>query len=242
MDSGQLRGVVALDGPSGTGKSTVARQLAVGYTARYLDTGAMYRAATLAVLRAEAPLDDPAAVTEVVTAADLRVGTDPSHPTVALDGEDVSAEIRGPEVTGAVSAVSAVPTVRTRLVGHQRSLIREALSTVGGVVVEGRDIGTEVVPDAGLKVFLTASVEVRARRRSVQDSAAGRRATLTATQADVERRDTLDSTRAVAPLRAAPDAVEVDTSDLDVSGVLSRLRELVEQRELLADTATGGTR
>ncbi|RLK53935.1 (d)CMP kinase [Actinokineospora cianjurensis] len=232
MGQGELRGVVALDGPSGTGKSTVARRLAVALGAAYLDTGAMYRAVTLAVLRAGVDQEDGAAVLRCAETADLRIGTDPTSADVRLGDEDVAAEIRGPEVTGAVSAVSAVPKVRELLVATQRRIISEARGRLGGIVVEGRDIGTVVVPDAALKVYLTASAEARAARRTAQDAAAGRGATVDATLADVERRDRLDSTRAASPLRPAVDAVEVDTTDLDIDGVLAHLLDLVRDRHL----------
>jgi len=225
--------VVALDGPSGTGKSTVARKLASALAASYLDTGAMYRVVTLAVLRAGVPVDDAEAVAHVAAGAMPEMGTDPLDPRVALAGEDVSAEIRGPEVTGAVSAVSAVPAVRELLVDEQRRVIRAAVARPGGVVVEGRDIGTVVAPDAGLKVYLTASAQARAMRRSEQDRAAGRESDLERTHADVQRRDALDSGRAVSPLRMAPDAVELDSTQLDVAGVLEQLVKLAECRGLL---------
>lgn len=231
---GELRGVVAMDGPSGTGKSTVSRRLAQEFSARYLDTGAMYRAVTLAVLRAGVDPTDAEKVTQVAAEVELVSGTDPQQPTIHLGQEDVSAEIRGPEVTGAVSAVSAVPGVRRILVERQQQIIAEALNTVGGIVVEGRDIGTTVAPDAPLKVYLTASAEARAQRRARQDNAEGRSATVDATLADVQRRDRLDSTRAVSPLRPAEDAVEVDTTDLDIDGVLAELISLVLERGLVA--------
>jgi CMP/dCMP kinase len=225
-----LHGVIALDGPSGTGKSTVARSLAKRLGAAYLDTGAMYRAATLAVLRAGLAPDSPEAAI-LAAAADVRVGTDPGAPTVALGDDDVAAEIRGAPVTGAVSAVSAHAGVRDRLVAQQRGIIDGVGS---GIVVEGRDIGTVVVPAAALKVYLTASEEVRASRRDGQDRAAGRGGDLAATLLAVRRRDTLDSGRMVSPLRAAPDAVIVDTSELDVAAVLDRVIALAERRGLLA--------
>ncbi|MFI9011742.1 (d)CMP kinase [Actinosynnema sp. NPDC053489] len=234
MQHGELRGVVALDGPSGTGKSSAARRLAAGLGARYLDTGAMYRAVTLAVLRAGVDPTDEARVAEVAAAALVVQGTDPDRSTTSLDGDDVGAEIRGPEVTLAVSPVSAVPAVRARLVAEQRRIIAEALEGTGGIVVEGRDIGTAVVPDAPLKVYLTADAEARALRRAKQDSASGRESTLDATLADVQRRDAYDSTRAVSPLRAAPDAVVLDTTSLDLPGTLAALLELVDARGLLA--------
>ncbi|WP_367130415.1 (d)CMP kinase [Saccharothrix sp. HUAS TT1] len=234
MVHGELRGVVALDGPSGTGKSSAARRLAAALGARYLDTGAMYRAVTLAVLRAGADPADQAAVAGVAAAARLVQGTNPDRSTTTLDGDDVGAEIRGPEVTLAVSPVSAVPAVRELLVAEQRRIIAAALDEVGGIVVEGRDIGTAVAPDAPLKVYLTADAEARAQRRAKQDSASGRAATLDATLADVRRRDTYDSTRAASPLRAADDAVVLDTTSLDLAGTLAALLELVDAKGLLA--------
>ncbi|MFC0112628.1 (d)CMP kinase [Kibdelosporangium aridum] len=226
MALGDLRGVIALDGPSGTGKSTVARRLASTLRSGYLDTGAMYRAVTLAVLRTGG---DPA---EVARTARVEIGTDPVSPTVLLDGADVAAEIRGPEVTLAVSEVSAVPEVRRILVEQQRAIIASIVNTQGGIVVEGRDIGTVVAPDAELKVYLTASADARAQRRTRQDAAAGRTATVEATLADVQRRDDYDSSRAVSPLRRADDAVELDTTELDLPGVLTSLLAIVDSRGL----------
>ncbi|MDQ2588579.1 (d)CMP kinase [Saccharothrix yanglingensis] len=234
MGHGELRGVVALDGPSGTGKSSVARRLASTLGARYLDTGAMYRAITLAVLRAGVDLADPAEVTRVARAATLVQGTDPERSTTHLDGADVGVEIRGPEVTLAVSPVSAVAEVRALLVAEQRRVIATALDEAGGIVVEGRDIGTTVAPDAALKVYVTADAEARAARRAKQDAASGRPSTLDATLADVQRRDAYDSTRAVSPLRAADDAVVLDTTSLDLAGVLAALLALVDEHDLLA--------
>jgi cytidylate kinase len=241
VERGELRGVVALDGPSGTGKSTVARRLATQLGARYLDTGAMYRAATLAVLRAGVDPTDADQVRDTVARAELTVTTDPQAQATTLDGDDVSAEIRGQEVTLAVSPVSAVAEVRTQLVAQQRSIIATALSEVGGIVVEGRDIGTVVAPDAGLKVYLTADAQARAERRTRQDAAAGRQSTVDKTLADVRRRDTYDSTRAVSPARAADDAVELDTTHLDLPGVLAELLAMVEDRGLRA-VPTGSAR
>ncbi|CCH29265.1 (d)CMP kinase [Actinosynnema sp. NPDC047251] len=239
MGHGELRGVVALDGPSGTGKSSAARRLAATLGARYLDTGAMYRAVTLAVLRAGVDPTDAERVAEVARTARLEQGDDPERSTTAVDGVDVGAEIRGPEVTLAVSPVSAVPEVRELLVARQREIIAAALERAGGIVVEGRDIGTVVVPDAGLKVYLTADAQARAQRRTRQDHASGRASTVDATLADVRRRDTYDSTRAVSPLRPAEDAVELDTTALDLAGVLAALVDLVERRGLRV-VAVGG--
>ncbi|WP_189157239.1 (d)CMP kinase [Lentzea pudingi] len=221
--------MVALDGPAGTGKSTVARRLAMALDARYLDTGSMYRAIALAVLRAGV---DPADADKVVAVAEnavLVVGTDPQRPGITLDGADVSSDIRGPEVSLAVSPVSATGHVRELLVAQQRAIIADAVDHVGGIVVEGRDIGTVVTPDAPLKVYLTASAEARAARRTKQDSAAGRVSTVDAALADVQRRDKYDSTRAVSPMKAAGDAVVLDNTDLDLAGTIAALLELVER-------------
>jgi CMP/dCMP kinase len=229
--AGRLHGVVAMDGPSGTGKSTVSRRLATAVGAAYLDTGAMYRAVTLAVLRAGLePESTDAEQVAIAAAKSVRSVTDPSAPAVLLDGEDVEAEIRGPEVTRAVSAVSAKAPVRAALVEHQRAMIAEN----PGIVVEGRDIGSVVVPDAPLKVYLTASEEVRAARRSAQDRKAGRCADPAAVLADVRRRDRLDSTRKTSPLHAAADALVLDTDDLPADAVLTELLRLVEERGLLS--------
>ena len=217
--------VVAVDGPAGTGKSSVSRGLARELGARYLDTGAMYRIVTLSVLRSRIDLGDPDAIA-AAAAVPLSVGNDAGADRAYLGGEDVSVEIRGDEVTRAVSAVSAVPAIRTRLVALQRELA----DGPDPVVVEGRDIGTVVLPDADVKIFLTASAETRARRRNDQNIAAGLPDDYATVLADVQRRDHLDSTRAVSPLRPAADAVVVDTSEMTQDQVIGVLRDLVEQR------------
>ncbi|HEX6357675.1 (d)CMP kinase [Actinophytocola sp.] len=229
---GELRGVIALDGPSGTGKSTVARRLAVTLGAGYLDTGAMYRAVTLAVLRAGVATDDEQAVSSVAEHVDLQVSTDPEHQEILLGGENVGTEIRGQAVTLAVSAVSAVAPVRAQLVAWQMRIIDEVCEERGGIVVEGRDIGTVVAPDAALKVYLTASSDARAKRRSLQDSASGRVVSLDETKQDVDRRDRLDSGRTTSPLQPADDAVWLDTTHLDLEGVLAEIMALVDERDL----------
>jgi CMP/dCMP kinase len=218
--------VVAVDGPAGTGKSSVSRGLARGLKARYLDTGAMYRIVTLAVLRAGIDPADQDAVATAAADVKLSVGFDPDEDRSYLDGEDVSVEIRGDQVTRAVSAVSSVPAVRTRLVELQRTLAQGP----GSVVVEGRDIGTVVLPDADVKFFLTASPETRARRRNDQNIAAGLPDDYESVLVDVRRRDHLDSTRALSPLREAADALVVDTSAMSESEVIAHLLELVKQR------------
>ncbi|CAJ1503169.1 (d)CMP kinase [[Mycobacterium] holstebronense] len=217
--------VVAIDGPAGTGKSTVARGLAAALGSSYLDTGAMYRVVTLAVLRSGVALDDIDGIGAVAQGVEVSVDSQPEGDRAFLGDEDVSREIRGDEVTSAVSAVAAVPAVRTRMVALQQQLAAQG----GGVVVEGRDVGTVVLPDADVKIFLTASAETRAQRRNDQNIAAGLRDDYAGVLADVLRRDELDSTRAVSPLRPADDAVIVDTGDMTQEQVIDHLRDLVEQ-------------
>lgn len=220
MPNGGL--IIAVDGPSGAGKSTACRAVAKQLDAKYLDTGAMYRVATLHVLRQGIDPADEQAVVEATAALPLQVNDDPASTEVLLAGEDVSREIRGPEVTQNVSQVSAYPQVRENLVALQRALAAEAHRCI----VDGRDIGTTVLVTAPAKIFLTASAEVRARRRYNQDVAAGRAVDFDAVLADVQRRDELDSTRAVSPLRPAEDATIVDTSDMTFDQVVDSLIEL----------------
>jgi cytidylate kinase len=209
--------VVAIDGPSGSGKSTVGRGVAGVLGFHVLDTGAMYRSVTLAVLNAGADVSDAAVCTQI--ARDARIELEDE--VVRLDGRDVSAEIRGPEVTASVSAVSAHPDVREILVARQRAWVDEH----GGGVVEGRDIGSVVFPDAPVKVFLTASDEERARRRQRDEEAAARAVDVAAVQEALARRDALDSGRKVSPLRAADDAMVVDTTALSVEEVVADIVE-----------------
>jgi len=208
-----------MDGPSGTGKSTVSRRLAVRLGARYLDTGAMYRAATLAVLHRGVELADQAAIAAVVTQAHIEISTDPQRAAVALDGIPVDTEIRSGPVTAAVSVVSAVPAVRAHLVSAQRELIG-----AGGIVVEGRDIGSVVWPAAVPKIYLTADATVRARRRADE---LGPGADLDAVAQDIDRRDRLDSSRADSPLAKVEDAVEIDTTNLGINEVVNLLVDIV---------------
>jgi cytidylate kinase len=208
-------GVVALDGPSGTGKSTVARRLAARLGLRYLDTGAMYRAATLAVLRAGADPARPEQVIPVVTRVRITVDTHPDAEHVELDGEPVEGDIRSAEVTAAVSEVSAIPEVRELLVAQQRRVIG-----TGRIVVEGRDIGSVVWPAARPKVYLTANAGTRAQRRADQ---LGDGSSLQDVAAGLDRRDQFDSSRTASPLIKAADAVELDTTDLDADDVVERL-------------------
>ena len=217
--------ILAVDGPSGTGKSTTCRALAKQLNAKYVDTGAMYRVATLAVLRAGVDPADTAAVIEVTRDLPLEISDDPDSTEVILAGEDVSREIRERDVTQNVSAVSAIPEVRVNLVELQRKLAREAHRAI----VEGRDIGTVVLVDAPAKAFLTASPEVRAQRRYDQDVAAGREVDFDTVLADVIRRDELDSSRATSPLRPAEDAEIIDTSTMNKDEVLAALIALIER-------------
>ena len=217
--------ILAVDGPSGTGKSTTCRALAKQLNAKYVDTGAMYRVATLAVLRADVDPADTAAVIELTRDLPLEVSDDPDSTEVILAGEDVSREIRERDVTQNVSAVSAIPEVRVNLVELQRKLAREAHRAI----VEGRDIGTVVLVNAPAKAFLTASPEVRAQRRYDQDVAAGREVDFDTVLADVIRRDELDSSRATSPLRPAEDAEIIDTSTMNKDEVLAALIALIER-------------
>jgi CMP/dCMP kinase len=205
--------VIAIDGPSGSGKSTVARGVAKGLGLPVLDTGAMYRAVTFAVLGAGVSVDDADACAAIARDAAIAV----EHGVTTLDGRDISSEIRAPEVTAAVSAVSAHPAVRETLVRRQRDWVAKH----GGGVVEGRDIGTVVFPDAPVKVFLIASDDERARRRHRDEAAAERNIAINDVKAALERRDALDSTRAVSPLRIADDAAVVDTTGAEVDTVIA---------------------
>ena len=224
--------IVAIDGPAGSGKSTVAHAVAERRQLTYLDTGAMYRSVTLRCLREGVDLADAEAVASVASAARIEFGAGEKGQTVLLDGADVTADIRTPEVDRNVSVVSAVPAVREVMVALQR-----AVADTGDVVAEGRDIGTVVFPSAEVKVFLTASDEARAHRRAVQreggDAAKDASATADAAEEqqildDIRRRDELDSSRAESPLRAADDAHRIDSSDLTLDQVIDQVLALVD--------------
>lgn len=221
--------VIAIDGPSGSGKSSVAKGVARRFGYEYLDTGAMYRAATWFVLDRRLDPGDPVSVAAIVS--DLRIdsGTDPTAPSIVVNGVDVAEPIRAQDVTSAVSLVSAVPEVRSTLRDMQRACVAAALESGHGIVVEGRDIGSEVLPDADVKVYLTADPEVRAARRSAQDadSAHGSHG-VAATAEALRRRDQLDSTRAFSPLRMADDAVLIDATNLDLAQTIDAACEVVE--------------
>jgi CMP/dCMP kinase len=219
--------IIAIDGPAGAGKSTVARMLAARLGLDYVDSGATYRAAALAVLEAGISAEDERAVAEVVAGVDIRFTTDGSGSRVFLDGQDVTARIRTAEVTLAAARVSRLPEVRRKLVSLQRTLAQGR-----GVVMEGRDIGTVVFPDASLKIFLKADPEERARRRLHQDREEGRTTTLEQTAYEIGRRDQLDAERKISPLVAAPDAFQMDSTLITAEQVVERIVELAREREL----------
>ncbi|MDT0321964.1 (d)CMP kinase [Streptomyces millisiae] len=218
--------IVAIDGPAGTGKSSTSKAVASRLGLGFLDTGAQYRAMTWWMLAHGVDVNDPAKVAAAAGEPDIVSGTDPLGPTITVDGEDVSGPIRSQEVSAAVSAVSAVPEVRAVITALQRSI---AAAAPTGIVAEGRDIGTTVLPDADVKIFLTASPEVRAARRSAElkgKDAAG----LAATQAALLKRDAADSARKASPLAKAADAIEVDTSELTLEQVIQCVVTLIEER------------
>lgn len=223
--------VVAVDGPAGSGKSSVCRGVADRLGYRYLDTGAMYRAMTWAILRAGIDPADDGAVAGFAGIPTIASGTNPQAPTIEVDGIDVSDPIRTPEITGAVSAVSAVPSVRDRLVALQRSHVELAEREGSGIVVEGRDIGSVVLPSADLKVFLTANPEIRALRRAREQAGTDSvgEQSLSETGAALSRRDAFDASRAASPMTQAPDAVVVDTSELTLDQVVDHVCALIRR-------------
>ncbi|MFE7776665.1 (d)CMP kinase [Streptomyces sp. NPDC057445] len=224
--------IVAIDGPSGTGKSSTSKAVAAELGLCYLDTGAQYRAITWWMISNGVDVADQAAIANAAGKPVIESGTDPLAPTITVDGVDASGPIRTREVTSKVSAVSAVPEVRARITELQRSI---AAAADKGIVVEGRDIGTTVLPDADLKIFLTASPEARAARRSGELK--GKEATdLAATREALIKRDAADSSRKTSPLAKADDAVEVDTTDLTLQQVIECVVTLVSERRC-RDTA-----
>lgn len=220
--------IIAVDGPSGAGKSTLSRRLARELGLLYIDTGAMYRAVALACARACLDTSNAERVGQVARRAAIRLEGDPDSLRVILDGSDVSEEIRGEAVGREASVVSAVPEVRRELVKRQREL-----GSVGsGVVLDGRDIGTVVFPDADVKFFLTAVPEERARRRLDEERAKERGTSFEATLADINERDFRDATRDDSPLRISDDAVVIDTTELSAEEVFQQMLRTVRARQL----------
>ena len=217
---------IAIDGPSGAGKSTIAKKLAAHYHILYLDTGAMYRTAALAALRAGIDLLDASQVKRVVDQANIEVRYEEGAQHVYLDGEDVSGKIRTEEVSMAASAVSAVSAVREKLVALQRQTAKKL-----GAVLDGRDIGTHVLVNADYKFFLTASAAVRAKRRTDELLARGQKAEYAEVLAAIEKRDHDDSTRAVSPLVRADDAILIDSSDMTIDEVVAAMRRAIDGGE-----------
>jgi CMP/dCMP kinase len=215
---------VAIDGPAGAGKSTTAKRLAQELGIVYVDSGAMYRAVALSCLSAGIDIGDIEKVASL--ASSLSIEFAPAQEPggiqrLFLNGEDVTTKIRTPEISNGASTVSTIPAVREVLVAKQR-----AMGKKGGVVMEGRDIGTVVLPDADCKIFLTASLDERARRRHAEMEARGEAATFEQVKADIAERDHRDQTRTVSPLRPADDAFILDSENLDAAGVVTKMREL----------------
>lgn len=217
--------VIAIDGPSGSGKSTVGRAIArrLGYL--YIDSGAVYRTVGLKALETNIPLDDAAAVAELALQSEIKLEGDPDHLRVFLDGRNVSEQIRLPDASHASSVVATIPEVREAVVEKLREMAR-----AGGVVMDGRDIGTKVFPDAHVKLFLDASLDVRARRRCEEERERGRDVTVDQITAELEERDRRDRERTATPLVKAPDAVFIDTSDLPLDAVIERVLEIARTR------------
>jgi cytidylate kinase len=223
--------VIAIDGPAGAGKSTVARRVATELAYTYLDTGAMYRSVALTAIRSGVDPEDEAALSAI--ARDLEIEFSPldseQKQTVWAAGEDVTNAIRTPEVSDLTSRISAIPSVRTFIVEQQRRIARSAER---GAILEGRDIGTVVLPNAQLKIFLSASPEERARRRLDEMRARGIQADAADTMADMRERDARDSGRSSSPLVAATDAIDLSTDGMDIDAVVARILELRRERTL----------
>ena len=214
--------IVAIDGPAGAGKSTIAKRLAQRIGADYIDTGAMYRAVALKLLRTGTDYNDPEALQTMLDAMDV----DFSEGRTILDGEDVSGLIRTPEISALASPSSGVPAVRYKL-----TALQQAMGKRKGIVMDGRDIGTVVFPDADFKFFLTASADERARRRTEEMRAKGQEADFETIRADIIQRDYQDSHRAFRPLQKAEDAVEIDSTDMSIDNVVDTMMAFIEARD-----------
>jgi CMP/dCMP kinase len=223
----QPAAVIAIDGPAGSGKSTAARRVAITLGLRYLDTGAMYRALTWWLQEQRVDLADTEAVLARIAEPRIEVGTDPRQPRIAVDNQDVAGPIRTREVSNSVSVVAAIPQVRTQLIAMQRDIIAAAIADGAGIVAEGRDIGTVVAPEAPVKVYLTASDDVRARRRRAElgDPAA----TVAAVQREQARRDQRDAAQMI----AAADAVQIDTSAMSLDEVVGKVVAMARSRRVV---------
>ena len=213
--------VIAIDGPSGAGKGTISRTIAARLGYRHVDTGAMYRAVGWKALHDGMPVDEEAAVAALAERSTIVV----EGGTVSIDGHDVTKAIRTPEIDKAAAAVARLPGVRAALVARQRAVGRE-----GGVVMEGRDIGTVVFPNADVKIYLDASAEERARRRANDPAHTGSQSGEAAVAAAIQARDTSDTTRAASPLTLAADAVHIDTTTMPIDEVVARVLELVKEK------------
>jgi len=216
---------VAIDGPAGAGKSTVARQLAKQLKYIYIDTGAMYRAVALAVLRSGIATDDIQRIVEFTSKLDIKLKYEGGANRVWLDGEDVTNEIRTPEVSKLVSIIAQIPAVRQIMLERQRELAKG-----GGVVMDGRDIGTKVLPHADVKIFLTASIAERARRRWLELVEKGYDIDLADLEQEIARRDQMDRERAVSPLVQAADAILIDTTNLSIEQAVDRIMAICKER------------
>lgn len=217
--------VIAIDGPASSGKSTISKILARKYNLVYIDTGAMYRAITWKALKEEADLTNEAEIVDILSQTKIELKTTSEGQCVFVDGQDVTSEIRNNQVTHNVSAVSAFPEIRKELTDRQKEL-----SSSESVIMDGRDIGTVVLPNANLKIFLVASVEERAKRRYLENLEHGFETSLEQLKVEIEERDIKDSSRATAPLKQAEDAIRIDTSGLSIEEVVGEVDQLIKKQ------------
>jgi cytidylate kinase len=217
--------IIAIDGPSGVGKSTLGKALARRFNLLFIDSGAVYRAIGLKTLHTQTPLDDVEAIAQLARTSHIELAGDPDDLHIYLDGEDVTSQIRTPEVSRAASVVATIPEVRQAVVDRLREMSRSQ-----GVVMDGRDIGTKVFPGAQVKLFIEASPAVRAERRWKEDRAKGRDVSLEAIQAELEERDCRDRERSATPLVKADDAILIDTSLMTIDDVIARVLEIIPSR------------